>query len=63
MPNRKKSYRFVAWCEKHITGDAKGQAEFFSGRLAERSVTQPDSRKPARNARSQGRRVIRETFE
>ena len=33
MPNRDKLAEFVAWCEKHITGDEKGQAQIFLDRL------------------------------
>jgi hypothetical protein len=33
MPSREKLLEFTAWCEKHITGDEKGQAQIFLGRL------------------------------
>ena len=29
MPSRKKLIEFTAWCQKHITGDEKGQAQIF----------------------------------
>ena len=56
MPNSKKSYRFVAWCEKHITGDAKGQPEFFpavSPSARSRSRI-PESRPEMRAAQAEG---------
>ncbi len=33
MPSREKLPEFVAWCEQHITGDEKGQAQIFLDRL------------------------------
>ena len=33
MPSREKLSEFVAWCEQHITGDEKGQAQIFLDRL------------------------------
>ena len=33
MPNREKLAEFVAWSQKHITGDEKGQAQIFLDRL------------------------------
>ena len=32
MPNREKIAEFAAWCQKHITGDEKGQAQIFLDR-------------------------------
>jgi hypothetical protein len=33
MPNRDKIVEFTAWCQNHITGDEKGQAQIFLDRL------------------------------
>ena len=33
MPDGTKLAEFVAWCQKHITGDEKGQAQIFLDRL------------------------------
>ena len=33
MPSREKLTEFTAWCQKHITGDEKGQAQIFLDRL------------------------------
>jgi len=33
MPSAEKLAEFVAWCQKHITGDEKGQAQIFLDRL------------------------------
>src|SRR2546430_17681062 len=33
MPSREKLAEFVAWSQKHITGDEKGQAQIFLDRL------------------------------
>ena len=33
MPSREKLAEFVAWCQKNITGDEKGQAQIFLDRL------------------------------
>jgi len=33
MPNREKLAEFVAWSQRHITGDEKGQAQIFLDRL------------------------------
>jgi hypothetical protein len=33
MPRREKLSEIVAWCQKHITGDEKGQAQIFLDRL------------------------------
>ena len=33
MPSRDKLSEFVAWCDKNITGDEKGQAQIFLDRL------------------------------
>jgi hypothetical protein len=33
MPSRDKLAEFVQWCESHITGDEKGQAQIFLDRL------------------------------
>jgi hypothetical protein len=33
MPSREKLSEFVEWCQKHITGDEKGQAQIFLDRL------------------------------
>ena len=33
MPNREKLSEFAAWCQKHITGDEKGQPQIFLDRL------------------------------
>ena len=33
MPNRDKLAEFATWCQKHITGDEKGQAQIFLDRL------------------------------
>ena len=33
MANREKLIEFTAWCQKHITGDEKGQAQIFLDRL------------------------------
>ena len=33
MANREKLAEFVAWSQKHITGDEKGQAQIFLDRL------------------------------
>ena len=33
MPSREKLAEFVAWCQKHITGDEKGEAQIFLDRL------------------------------
>lgn len=33
MPSRDKLTEFIAWCQKHITGDEKGQAQIFLDRL------------------------------
>src|SRR5579862_3581322 len=33
MPSRENLLEFVAWCQKHITGDEKGQAQIFLDRL------------------------------
>ena len=33
MPDGTKLAEFTAWCEKHITGDEKGQAQIFLDRL------------------------------
>ena len=32
MPSRDKLIEFTAWCQKHITGDEKGQAQIFLDR-------------------------------
>lgn len=29
MPGREKLAEFTAWCQKHITGDAEGQAQTY----------------------------------
>ena len=29
MPGRDKLAEFAAWCEKHITGNEKGEAQIF----------------------------------
>ena len=33
MPSREKLVGFAAWCQQHITGDEKGQAQIFLDRL------------------------------
>jgi hypothetical protein len=33
MPGREKLVEFTAWCQKHITGDEKGEAQLFLDRL------------------------------
>ena len=33
MPDGTKLAEFAAWCQKHITGDEKGQAQIFLDRL------------------------------
>jgi hypothetical protein len=33
MPNEGKLREFIAWCQSHITGDEKGQAQIFLDRL------------------------------
>jgi len=33
MPDGTKLAEFVAWCQMHITGDEKGQAQIFLDRL------------------------------
>jgi len=33
MPARDKLAAFVHWCQTHITGDEKGQAQIFLDRL------------------------------
>jgi hypothetical protein len=33
MPDGTKLAEFVAWCQKHITGDEKGEAQIFLDRL------------------------------
>jgi hypothetical protein len=33
MPGREKLAEFIAWCQKNITGDEKGQAQIFLDRL------------------------------
>jgi len=33
MPSPEKLAEFVAWCQKHLTGDEKGQAQIFLDRL------------------------------
>ena len=33
MPSREKLSEFTMWCEEHITGDEKGQAQIFLDRL------------------------------
>jgi len=33
MPDGIKLSEFVAWCQQHITGDEKGQAQIFLDRL------------------------------
>ena len=33
MPSRDKLSEFAAWCQLHITGDEKGQAQIFLDRL------------------------------
>lgn len=33
MPSREKLTEFTAWCQNHITGDEKGQAQIFLDRL------------------------------
>ncbi|MCO5053993.1 MAG: N-6 DNA methylase [Verrucomicrobiae bacterium] len=33
MPSRDKLEQFVTWCDQHITGDEKGQAQIFLDRL------------------------------
>jgi hypothetical protein len=33
MPSRDKLAEFTAWCKSHITGDEKGEARIFLGRL------------------------------
>jgi hypothetical protein len=33
MPSRDRLSEFTAWCQKHITGDEKGQAQIFLDRL------------------------------
>ncbi len=33
MPSAEKLAGFVAWCRQHITGDEKGEAQFFLDRL------------------------------
>ncbi len=33
IPSREKLAAFVAWCDPHITGDEKGQAQIFLDRL------------------------------
>jgi hypothetical protein len=33
MPSREKLAEFTAWCQNHITGDEKGQAQIFLDRL------------------------------
>jgi len=30
MPSREKLAEFTAWCQKHLTGDEKGQAQISS---------------------------------
>src|SRR6185436_12482892 len=32
MPSRDKLSEFTAWCQKHITGDEKGEAQIFLDR-------------------------------
>ena len=62
MPSREKLLEFTAWCEKHITGDEKGQAQIFLDRLfqvvrqfAPSAVGEPISnlRTPERSSRPQ----------
>ena len=33
MPNTDRLAEFIAWCQRHITGDEKGQAQIFLDRL------------------------------
>jgi len=33
MSSREKLVEFIAWCQKNITGDEKGQAQIFLDRL------------------------------
>jgi hypothetical protein len=33
MPDGTKLAEFVAWCQKHVTGDEKGDAQLFLDRL------------------------------
>ena len=33
MPSAEKLAEFVAWCQKNVTGDEKGQAQIFLDRL------------------------------
>src|SRR3954467_895637 len=33
MPSLEKLSEFTAWCQKHITGDEKGEAQIFLDRL------------------------------
>jgi hypothetical protein len=35
MPSREKLAESVAWCQKHITGDEKGEAQIFLDRLVQ----------------------------
>jgi hypothetical protein len=33
MPSREKPAEFTSWCQSHITGDEKSQAQIFLNRL------------------------------
>ena len=33
MPSREKLAEFTEWCQKHISCDEKGEAQFFHNRL------------------------------
>jgi hypothetical protein len=33
MPSREKLSDFTGWCQKHVTGDEKGEAQLFIDRL------------------------------
>ena len=33
MPSREELSKFTAWCQNHITGDEKGEAQLFLDRL------------------------------
>jgi len=53
MPDGTKLAEFVAWCQKHVTGDEKGDAQLFLDRLFQAfgHVLREDERKRGAFAR------------
>ena len=59
MPSRDKLSDFTAWCAKQITGDEKGEAQIFLGRLIQAFGQSGSLDEIARIASSSGKRLTK----